>query len=123
MRNLVKMGKSLSSSVLLQVELEDYRSQVGELSRSKKQLQTELSDFQERLEVELMEKQEIWCVAVDYMDKLVADGLFRCQTSAASRLQELEITSTTSSTIHSGTIYISLHTFLVSHSVQSCGKR
>jgi len=42
----------------VQVELEDYRSLVGEFSRSKKQLQTELSDLKNRLEVELMSKRE-----------------------------------------------------------------
>ena len=41
-----------------QVELEDYRSQVNELSRSKKQLQTELAELKDQLEIELMGKNE-----------------------------------------------------------------
>jgi myosin protein heavy chain len=42
----------------VQVELEDYRSQVSELGRSKKQLQTEIADLKDRLEVELIAKND-----------------------------------------------------------------
>ncbi|KAK7689538.1 hypothetical protein QCA50_007330 [Cerrena zonata] len=67
-----------------QVELEDQRRQVQELSSSKKQLQSELSEFKDRLEIEIMAKNE--------------EASLKKQLQ--HRLQELEITSTATSTVH-----------------------
>ncbi|KAH8096877.1 nonmuscle myosin heavy chain b [Cristinia sonorae] len=68
-----------------QVELEDQRLQVQELSQSKKQLQSELADVKDRLEVEMITRNE--------------ESATKRQLQA--RLQELEITSSTNSTVHS----------------------
>ncbi|THH01623.1 hypothetical protein EW026_g1099 [Hermanssonia centrifuga] len=67
------------------VESEDQRRQVQELSQAKKQLQSEIADLKDRLEMEIIAKND-------------ETGAKR---QLQMRLQELEITSSTSSTIHS----------------------
>ncbi|CAL1710675.1 unnamed protein product [Somion occarium] len=67
------------------VELEDQRRQVQELSHSKKQLQSEIADLKDRLEVEMMAKND--------------EAALRKQLQL--RMQELEITSTATSAVHS----------------------
>ncbi|KAH9925965.1 nonmuscle myosin heavy chain b [Fomitopsis serialis] len=67
------------------VELEDQRRQVQELLTAKKQMQTEIADLKDRLEVEIVAK----------------NGETNARRELQSRLQELEITSSTSSTVHS----------------------
>ncbi|KAL6303713.1 nonmuscle myosin heavy chain b [Sparassis latifolia] len=67
-----------------QVELEDHRHQVQELSLSKKQLQSQIADLTERLDAELVTKN----------DELASKRQLQL------RLQELELTSSASSTIH-----------------------
>ncbi|KAI0726107.1 nonmuscle myosin heavy chain b [Fomitopsis betulina] len=67
------------------VELEDQRRQVQELLTTKKQMQAEVGDLKDRLEVEIVAK----------------NGESNARRELQSRLQELEITSSASSTIHS----------------------
>ena len=95
-----------------QVELEDYCSQVNKLSRSKKQLQTELAKLKDQLEIELMGKNEESSVASPPDQLLNGSAVAKHQLQA--QLQELEITSATSSTIHSGTLLALVNSF-VSH--------
>ncbi|KAI0794866.1 myosin II heavy chain [Abortiporus biennis] len=66
------------------VELEDQRRQVQELSQSKKDLQAELADLKDRLEVELLAKNE--------------ESAAKRQLQV--RLQELEISTASTATIH-----------------------
>ncbi|TFY78541.1 hypothetical protein EWM64_g5472 [Hericium alpestre] len=68
-----------------QVELEDHKRQVQELSQSKKQLQADVADLKDRLEVEMMTRNEET----------------NARRQAQARLQELEVTTTTSSTVQS----------------------
>ncbi|OBZ78198.1 Myosin-11 [Grifola frondosa] len=67
------------------VELEDQRRQVQELTTTRKQLQSEIADLKDRLETELVAKNEE----------------IASKRQLQMRLQELEITSSASSTIHS----------------------
>ncbi|CDO73933.1 hypothetical protein BN946_scf185016.g90 [Trametes cinnabarina] len=68
-----------------QVELEDARRQVQELSAAKKQLQTEVTNLKERLDAEIVAKNDEIAV----------------KRSLQARLQELEITTSSTATIHS----------------------
>ncbi|KAG8752547.1 hypothetical protein FRC12_011901 [Ceratobasidium sp. 428] len=68
-----------------QVEVEDNRRQVTELNQSKKQLMVEVANLKERLEMEVMAKNEE----------------FNAKRRLQAELQELEITSSSSSAIHS----------------------
>lgn len=87
------------------MEVEDHRRQVSELVQSKKQLQAEVTDLRERVEIELIAKNE-----EAGMLSLTSRGLHQSLvsiTSAATRrlqsqLQELEIATSASSTVHTG---------------------
>ncbi|KAI0954365.1 hypothetical protein AcV7_007621 [Taiwanofungus camphoratus] len=68
-----------------QVELEDQRRQLQELSLAKKQMQSEIIDLKDRLEVEMVAKNEE----------------IGAKRQLQMRLQELEITSSASATVHS----------------------
>ncbi|KAI0780379.1 hypothetical protein BD413DRAFT_718 [Trametes elegans] len=68
-----------------QIEVEDQRRQVQELSAAKKQLQSEVTTLKERLDAEILAKNDEISI----------------KRSLQSRLQELEITSSATATIHS----------------------
>ncbi|KAI0666368.1 nonmuscle myosin heavy chain b [Trametes maxima] len=68
-----------------QIEVEDQRRQVQELSAAKKQLQSEVTSLKERLDAEILSKNDEIAI----------------KRSLQARLQELEITSSTTATIHS----------------------
>ena len=68
------------------MEVEDQRRQVQELTTAKKQLQSEVSSLKERLDAEILAKNDEASI----------------KRSLQSRLQELEITSSATATIHSG---------------------
>ena len=110
--NHVHVFPKLIQQRAAEVELEDYHSQINELSQSKKQLQTELAKLKDQLEIELMGKNEESSVASPPDWLLNSSAVARCQLQA--QLQELEITSTTLSTIHSGTLLALVNSF-VSH--------
>ncbi|RDX42040.1 hypothetical protein OH76DRAFT_150576 [Lentinus brumalis] len=68
-----------------QMEVEDQRRHVQELTASKKQLQNEVNSLKERLDAEILAKNDEIAI----------------KRSLQARLQELEITSSATSTIHS----------------------
>lgn len=85
------------------VELEDQRHQVKELSVSKKQLQSQVAELKDRLEVELMAKnEEISMSLVDMHWAALLNVFLDVRRELQMRMQEFEITSSASSTIHSG---------------------
>ena len=88
-----------------QAELEDHRRQVQELSQTRKQLQNEVADLNERLSAE---------TAARNAEAGIAPRLHNSPSSSANllegakrqlqmRLQELEISSVASSSMHGGT--------------------
>ena len=86
------------------VELEDQRRQIKELTVAKQQLQTEVSDLKDRLEVEFVAKNEeisryLRLAILDCTDVVTA-----AKRQLQLRLQELEISSSASSTVHSGIV-------------------
>ncbi|KAI0828577.1 nonmuscle myosin heavy chain b [Trametes gibbosa] len=68
-----------------QIEVEDQRRQVQELSAAKKQLQSEVTSLKERLDAEILSKNDEIAI----------------KRSIQARLQELEITSSATAAIHS----------------------
>lgn len=84
------------------VELEDQRRQVQELLTTKKQMQAELADLKDRLEVEIVAKNGESSRSNYLTPSSCTHPLVDARRELQSRLQELEITSSASSTIHSG---------------------
>lgn len=84
------------------VELEDQRRQVQELLTTKKQMQAEVGDLKDRLEVEIVAKNGESSRSHYLLWRSCAHSFVDARRELQSRLQELEITSSASSTIHSG---------------------
>ena len=87
-----------------QMEVEDARRQVQELTASKKQLQGEVNTLKERLDAEILAKNDELCepLSQKHSPILTTDCIIAVKRSIQARLQELEITSSATATIHSG---------------------
>lgn len=106
---MLKKRSQFAQQRAANVELEDQRRQVQELSSSKKQLQSEIADLKDRLEMEIIAKNEELgmfqlSITVNPEVTLAEGGKRQLQL----RLQELEITSSASTTIHSGKLLVIL---------------
>lgn len=86
-----------------QAELEDHRRQVQELSQNRKQLQNEVADLNERLNAETAARNAEAGMAPRLRSLSSANLLEGAKRQLQMRLQELEISSVASSSMHGGT--------------------